>query len=94
MVVNPNQLFTDPHALTEEQIDIGLEAGVWGEPARPLVQHYLDQMKLKRFEAAAAKDLDAVRSVVDDARSLVPLCCKDRWGRGNELAHTLAAYDG
>jgi hypothetical protein len=44
---NNDQLFADLKALTEEQIEVGLAAGVWGDPLRPLVQNYLLQMKLK-----------------------------------------------
>jgi hypothetical protein len=48
-----DQLITDLEALTQEQIEAGLAAGVWGEDKRPLVQHYLYQMTLARIEAAA-----------------------------------------
>ena len=47
------KLIADLDALTEEQIEAGLAAGVWGESVRPLVQHYLYQMTLARIEAAA-----------------------------------------
>ena len=62
MTENQDQakLFADLDALTEEQIQVGLAAGVWAEPVRPLVQHYLYEMKLKRVEAAA-EQLDAMR---------------------------------
>jgi hypothetical protein len=48
-----DRLFADLDALTEEQIEVGLAAGVWSEQVRPLVQHYLYDLKLKRVEAAA-----------------------------------------
>lgn len=51
-----DKLFADLDALTEEQIEVGLAAGVWNEQVRPLVQHYLYDlklMKLTRVEAAA-----------------------------------------
>ena len=35
-----DKLFADLDALTEEQIEVGLAAGVWNEQVRPLVQHY------------------------------------------------------
>jgi hypothetical protein len=67
-------LFADLKALTEEQIEVGLAAGVWSDPLRPLVQHYLFQMKLKRIEGEVAAQLgalhdagDAVRVAVDEA---------------------------
>lgn len=62
MTVNRDQLFADLDALTEEQIEVGLAAGVWGEPDRPLVQHYLSRMKLERAEAAAAEQRNIARS--------------------------------
>jgi hypothetical protein len=55
-----DKLFADLDALTEEQIEVGLAAGVWGEQLRPLVQHYLYDLKLKRIEAAA-EHLDEMR---------------------------------
>jgi hypothetical protein len=48
-----DKLFADLDALTEQQIEVGLAAGVWNEQVRPLVQHYLYDLKLKRVEAAA-----------------------------------------
>jgi hypothetical protein len=55
-----DKLFADLDALSEEQIQVGLAAGVWSEQVRPLVQHYLYDLKLKRVEAAA-EQLDEVR---------------------------------
>jgi hypothetical protein len=48
-----DKLFADLEALTEEQIEVGLAAGVWNDQVRPLVQHYLYDLKLTRVEAAA-----------------------------------------
>jgi hypothetical protein len=48
-----DKLFADLKALNEQQIEVGLAAGVWNEQVRPLVQHYLYDLKLKRVEAAA-----------------------------------------
>jgi hypothetical protein len=49
---------------------VGLAAGVWSEQVRPLVQHYLYDLKLKRIEAAAHQ-LDemqeATRLAVEEA---------------------------
>ena len=50
---DPDKLFADLEALNEEQIEVGLAAGLWSEQVRPLVQHYLYDLKLKRVEAAA-----------------------------------------
>jgi hypothetical protein len=55
-----DKLFADLEALNEQQIEVGLAAGVWNEQVRPLVQYYLYDLKLKRVEAAA-NDLDETR---------------------------------
>jgi hypothetical protein len=55
-----DKLFADLEALNEQQIEVGLAAGVWNEQVRPLVQHYLYDLKLKRVEAAAG-ELDEMR---------------------------------
>lgn len=60
MAEEHDRLFADLDALTEEQIQVGLAAGVWSEQVRPLVQHYLYDRKLKRVEVAAAH-LDEMR---------------------------------
>jgi hypothetical protein len=57
---HPDKLFADLEALNEEQIEVGLAAGVWSEQVRPLVQHYLYELKLNRIEAAA-EELDETR---------------------------------
>jgi hypothetical protein len=69
MTTQQELLFTDLNALTEEQIEAGLAAGVWREN-RPFVEQYLDQIRLTRSDAAvAAQGLEAIRSVVDNARA-------------------------
>jgi hypothetical protein len=62
MTVNREQLFAELEALSEEEIEAGLEAGVWSEDRRQLVEHYLDQMKLTtmQFEAAGSAKEAAV----------------------------------
>jgi hypothetical protein len=70
MSVKREQLFTELDSLSEEQIEVGLDAGVWGE-ARPAVQRYLDQIKLRRVEAAAAEQLEAARAAIVAAQSAV-----------------------
>ena len=65
-----DKLFADLDALTEQQIEVGLAAGVWNEQVRPLVQHYLYDLKLKRVEAAADRLTEmekAVRLAVEEA---------------------------
>ena len=67
MPVSQQQLYLDLSELTEDQIEVGLEAGVWGDPARPVVQRHLDNMKLG-IEAAAAEQVDAARYAIDAAQ--------------------------
>jgi hypothetical protein len=67
MTVSQQQLFLDLSELSEEQIEVGLEAGVWGEPVRPIVQRHLDQMRLDRVESAAERQLDTARKAIDVA---------------------------
>ena len=65
-----DKLFADLDALTEQQIEVGLAAEVWNERVRPLVQHYLYDLKLKRVEAAADRLTEmekAVRLAVGEA---------------------------
>ena len=70
-----DKLFVDLKAPNEQQIEVGLAAGVWNEQVRPLVQHYLYDLKLKRVEAAA-EELDetrkAARVAVEEAGNSGP----------------------
>lgn len=69
MTMQQEVLFNDLNALTEEQIEAGLAAGVWREN-RPFVEQYLDQIRLSGSDAlVAAQGLEAIRSVVENARS-------------------------
>ena len=71
MTVSQRQpLFLDLESLSEEQIEVGLDAGVWGDPARPAVERYLNDMKLDRLKAATADQLAAGREAVDEARAM------------------------
>ena len=66
-----DKLFADLKALNEQQIEVGLAAGVWNEQVRPLVQHYLYDLKLKRVEAAAEELGDtrkAARVAIEKAK--------------------------
>ena len=68
MTTQQEVLFTDLNALTEDQIEAGLAAGVWRE-TRPFVEQYLDQIWWRRADAAAsAQGVEAIRSIVNDAR--------------------------
>jgi len=56
MTVNREQLYAELERLSAEEIKAGLDGGVWGEPVRQLVEHYLDQLNVTtmQFEAAEA----------------------------------------
>jgi hypothetical protein len=70
MTMQEERLFTDLNALTEEQIEAGLAAGVWRGPSRPFVEQYLEQIRLSRAEAAAsAQGVEAIRGVIGEARA-------------------------
>jgi hypothetical protein len=70
MATREELVFADLSALTEDQIEAGLAAGVWKEPTKPLVERYLEQIRLSRIDAtASAQGLEAIRSVVNDARA-------------------------
>jgi hypothetical protein len=71
MTVSQQQLFIDLESLTEDQIEVGLQAGVWGDPARPAVQRYLDEMKLRRVEAAAVEQLEVAKATIGVAQAAV-----------------------
>jgi hypothetical protein len=84
MNVSQRQLYLDLEGLTEDQIKVGLDAGVWGDPARPVVQRYLDKMKLDRVEAAAAEQLEAALHAINAAQTAVDEA------RGSSLRATVA----
>ncbi|HEX2447674.1 MAG TPA: hypothetical protein VHK26_05755 [Methyloceanibacter sp.] len=72
MTLSSRQLLIDLEALTEDQIEVGLEAGVWSDPAaRPVVQRFLEHMKLRRLEAASAEQVEATRSAREAAQKAV-----------------------
>ena len=65
-----DKLFADLEALNEEQIEVGLATGVWNDEVRPLVQHYLYELKLKRIETASEQlggMQKAMRMAVEEA---------------------------
>ena len=41
MAVNCDQLFAELEALSEDEVETGLDAGVWGEDKHQLVATYL-----------------------------------------------------
>jgi hypothetical protein len=62
MTVNREGLYAELERLSADEIEAGLEAGVWSEPVRQLVEYYLDQLNVTtmQFEAACAATLDLV----------------------------------
>ena len=69
-MISNKQLFLDLEALSEEQIEVGLDLGVWGDPARPVVERHLTQLKMARVEAAAAEQLASARDAINEARAM------------------------
>jgi hypothetical protein len=52
MATREELVFADLNALTENQIEAGLAAGVWKDSTKPLVERYLEQVKLSRNKKA------------------------------------------
>jgi hypothetical protein len=67
MALNLDALYDDLDVLTEQQIEVGLAAGKWGEHERQLVEHYLDRIKLEEAKAAVAEQLEISRSTKEAA---------------------------
>ena len=65
MTLNRDQLLDDLDALTEEQIEAGLAADVWGEAVRTLVQHYV----LKSVTALACESMTPPRGKKGGSRT-------------------------
>jgi hypothetical protein len=70
MTLTRDQLFADLDALTVEQIEAGLAAGVWGDDGRATVEHYI----LKRKFAADQRNAvvtaqQAAKVAMDQAAS-------------------------
>ena len=57
------ELLAELDSLTEEQIEAGLAEGIWEEPTRPLVQHYLYQVRQQRMERKVAEQIEVAREV-------------------------------
>src|SRR5690348_9375376 len=69
MTVNRNQLFAELDGLSAEEIEAGLDAGVWSDDRRQLVEQYLDQLKLTTMQLEATQEAKiAAREAVDHAR--------------------------
>jgi hypothetical protein len=73
------ELLAELDSLTEEQIEAGLAEGIWEEPTRPLVQHYLYQVRQQRMERKVAEQIEIAREV---SRSAVDRHRQQRTRRG------------
>jgi hypothetical protein len=73
MAVNRDQLFAELEALSENDIEAGLDTGVWGEDKCQLVEHYLDQLKLTtmQFEAATTAAAHAKKATSTALAALI-----------------------
>jgi transcription initiation factor TFIIIB Brf1 subunit/transcription initiation factor TFIIB len=65
MTVNRDQLFAELDGLSADEIEAGLDAGVWSEDRRQLVEHYLDQMKLTTMQMEAAETAKAAAQAAE-----------------------------
>jgi hypothetical protein len=55
MTVNRDQLFAELNKLSADEIEAGLDAGVWSGDRRQLVEHYLDQLQVTTMQMEAAE---------------------------------------
>jgi hypothetical protein len=65
MTVNRDQLFAELDGLSADEIEAGLDAGVWSGDRRQLVEHYLDQMKLTTMQIEAAEAAKAAAQAAE-----------------------------
>jgi hypothetical protein len=65
MIPNREQLFAELNKMSAVGIEAGLEAGVWGEPSRQLVEHYLDQMQVTTLQLEATETAKAAAQVAE-----------------------------
>jgi hypothetical protein len=63
--VNREQLFAELERLSADEIEAGLDAGVWSGERRQLVEHYLDQMKLTTMQLEAAETAKAAAQAAE-----------------------------
>jgi hypothetical protein len=91
-VVGREQLFAE--ALTEEEIEASLDAGVWGDDKCQLVEQFLDQMKLTRmqFEAAATAKSAAIEAATCARRSISIARTALIFAEGATLAAVASAF--
>jgi len=70
MTLNRDRLFADLDALTLEQIEAGIAAGVWGDDARTTVEHYVLKRKFEGDQRnAAITAQQAAKMAIEQAAS-------------------------
>ena len=55
MTVNRDQLFAELDKLSADEIEAGLDSGVWSGERRQLVKHYLDQLQVTTLQMEIAE---------------------------------------
>jgi hypothetical protein len=55
MTVDRDQLYIELDKLSADEIEAGLDAGVWSGERRQLVKHYLDQLQVTTMQMEAAE---------------------------------------
>jgi hypothetical protein len=65
MTVDRDQLFAELDKLSADEIEAGLDAGVWSADRRQLVEYYLDQMKLTTMQMEAAETAKAAAQAAE-----------------------------
>ncbi|MGH9551424.1 MAG: hypothetical protein ACRD3W_18710 [Terriglobales bacterium] len=71
MTVNREHLYAELERLSAEEIEAGLQAGIWSEPVHQLVEHYLDQLNVTtmQFEAAETAQAAALEAAAHSRRA-------------------------
>jgi len=74
MDLNREQLIAELDKLSAEEIEAGLEAGVWSEPRRQFVEHYLDQMQVTTLQLEATEAAKAAAQLaVEKSRKAISI---------------------
>src|SRR5262245_20774477 len=65
MTANRDQLFAELDKLSADEIEAGLDAGVWSGDRRQLAQHYLDQLQVTTMQMEAAEAAKAAAQAAE-----------------------------
>ena len=63
-----DKLFADLEALNEQQIEVGLAAGVWNEQDRSLVQYYLYDLAQASGSGCCARWAESLANLLNHSR--------------------------